>query len=56
MDLWRIEWARKEGKWWFIPPVTDLKLDLKDKSVITSADKALLEMLAQDAEFKLTIY
>lgn len=55
LDLEQLEWARKEGRWWFIGPVTELKLGLKDKAMITGGDKALLKRLAQDAGFKLTL-
>ena len=56
LNLDQLEWARKEGTWWFIGPVTELKVGLKDKFVITDEEMALLERLAQDAGLKLTIY
>jgi len=55
IDLKQIEWAKNNGKWWFIGPITELRITLKDKTPITGADVSLLKRLAESADFELKI-
>jgi hypothetical protein len=55
IDLKQVEWAKNNGKWWFIEPITELRISLKDKTPITGADVSLLKRLAESADFELKI-
>ena len=55
IDLKQVEWAKNNGKWWFIGPITELRISLKDKTPITGVDVSLLKRLAESADFELKI-
>lgn len=55
LDIDQIIWAEKEGKWWFIGPIKQLRITQAKKQKLSQADITLLKRIAERAEFSLSL-
>ena len=55
LDLSQLEWALKEGKWWFLGPIKQLKVSDVKKSKLSHADLLTFKRLAIYGNFELVI-
>ena len=58
LDLEQIDWAKENGKWWFIGPIETLKVGVpsRKKWARFGADKRILQHIAKNAGFMLELY
>ena len=55
LDISQIDWALKEGKWWFMGPIKQLKISEVKKEKLSQADITSLRRIAKEANFDLSI-
>lgn len=57
LDISQIEWALKNGSWWFIGPIRQLKIRVAKgkRKKISQSDIDLLKHAAKKAKFSLSI-
>ena len=55
LDISQIDWALKEGKWWFLEPIKQLKISEVKKEKLSQADITLLSRIAKEANFDLSM-
>jgi len=55
LDISQIDWALKEGKWWFMGPIKQLKISKVKKEKLSQADITLLRRITKEANFDLSI-
>ena len=58
IDIDQIEWARENGKWWFLGPIETLKIGIprKKKWAHFKADERILTYIAKNAGFELELF
>lgn len=55
LDISQIDWALKEGKWWFLGPIKQLKVSEVKKEKLSQADITSLKRIAKEAKFDLSL-
>ena len=55
LDLSQLDLAMKEGKWWFLGPIKQLKVSDVKKSKLSQADMLTFKRLAVHGNFELSI-
>jgi hypothetical protein len=55
LDISQIEWAYKEGKWWFIRPIIELKITKVNKEKLSQIDIDHLNFWGHFGYFRLKI-
>jgi len=55
LNMDQINWALKEGKWWFIGPIQRLKITKVKRKNLTESDIESLKLIANKEEFSFSI-
>ena len=55
LDITQLDLAMKEGKWWFLGPIKQLKVSDVKKSKLSQADMLTFKRLAVHGNFELSI-
>ena len=55
LDISQIDWALKEGKWWFTGPIKQLRISEIKQENLSQADFTLLVKIAKEAKLDLTM-
>ena len=55
LDITQIEWAKKQGKWWFNGPIKDLIITNLKKEKLDESDMILLKMISEKAGINLIL-
>jgi len=55
LDISQLDWAIKEGSWWFNGPIKRLKISKVKKAKLSQANISLFKRMAVHANFELSI-
>lgn len=55
LNLNQLDWALKEGKWWFNGPIKQLKISKVQKTNLSKADISLFKTMAVNGNFELSM-